>query len=173
MGVWGYGSYDAACLIEIILAVVESFRDLRVYKDAFRASRTIFQCSQTWPDEERYALTDQIRRSSRSVFANVAEAWRKRRYPKHFISKLSDADAEVAETRAWLDAAFDHGYLDESTYDDLEASYDKIAGSLVKMMNNPDRWCGPADQVREDRPSYDTGTPVSHTPTPPDAHTQP
>jgi hypothetical protein len=73
--------------------MVESFRELRVYKEAFLAARTIFRCTESWPQEERYALTDQIRRSSRSVFANVAEAWRKRRYPKHFISKLSDADA--------------------------------------------------------------------------------
>lgn len=103
-----------------------------------------------------YALTDQIRRSSRSVFANVAEAWRKRRYPKHFISKLSDADAEVAETRAWLDAALDHGYINESTHQELDATYDKISGSLVKMMTNPDQWCGPADQVQEERAEYFT-----------------
>ena len=134
--------------------MVESFRDLRVYKNAFRAARTIFRHSESWPKEEKYALTDQIRRSSRSVFANVAEAWRKRRYPKHFISKLSDADAEAAETRAWLDAALDHDYIDESAYDDLDATYDQISGSLVKMMNDPDRWCGPADQVREQHSVY-------------------
>jgi four helix bundle protein len=136
--------------------MVESFRDLRVYKDAFRTARTIFRCSESWPKEEKYALTDQIRRSSRSVFANVAEAWRKRRYPKHFTSKLSDADAEAAETRAWLDTALDHDYINKSTYDDLDATYDRISGSLVKMMTNPDRWCGPADQVREEQAEYFT-----------------
>jgi four helix bundle protein len=153
--------------------MVESFRELRVYKEAFQAARTIFRCTESWPKEERYALTDQIRRSSRSVFANVAEAWRKRRYPKHFISKLSDADAEAAETRAWLDAALDHSYIDQQTYDDLDATYDQISGSLVKMMTNTDQWCGPADQVREDQPMYDTDTNSSQTPTPPDARTQP
>jgi four helix bundle protein len=152
--------------------MVESFRDLRVYKDAFRAARTIFRCSESWPKEEKYALTDQIRRSSRSVFANGAEAWRKRRYPKHFISKLSDADAEAAETRAWLDTALDHDYIDESTYDDLDAMYDQISGSLVKMMTNPDRWCGPADRVDDKSVPYDLGDDHSQTPTPPDAHTE-
>jgi four helix bundle protein len=142
------------------LKMVESFRDLRVYKKAFRAARTIFRCSESWPNEEKYALTDQIRRFSRSVFANVAEAWRKRRYPKHFISKLSDADAEAAETRAWLDAALDHGYIDESTYDDLDTTYDQISGSLVKMMTESDRWCGPADQVQEEHSAYATGSPL-------------
>lgn len=140
--------------------MVKSFRDLRVYKKAFRAARTIFRCSESWPKEEKYALTDQIRRSSRSVFANVAEAWRKRRYPKHFISKLSDADAEAAETRAWLDTALDHGYIDKSTYDDLDAIYDQISGSLVKMMTESDRWCGPADQVKEEHSEYATGNPL-------------
>jgi four helix bundle protein len=134
--------------------MVESFRDLRVYQDAFRAAREIFQCSQSWPKEERYALTDQIRRSSRSVFANIAESWRKRRYPKHFISKLSDADAETAETRAWLDAALDHEYIEQNRYTELDATYDRISGSLVKMMANAEDWCGPSDQVAENRSEY-------------------
>jgi len=149
--------------------MVESFRDLRVYKNAFRAAREIFHCSTSWPDEEKYALTDQIRRSSRSVFANVAEAWRKRRYPKHFVSKLSDADAEVAETRAWLDAALDYGYIDESRDNVLDERYDQIAGSLVKMMSNSNRWCGPADDVQESLSSYEVSD--TNTPTPPDAQT--
>jgi four helix bundle protein len=134
--------------------MVESFRDLRVYQDAFRAAREIFQCSQSWPKDERYALTDQIRRSSRSVFANIAESWRKRRYPKHFISKLSDADAETAETRAWLDAALDHEYIEQNRYTELDATYDRISGSLVKMMANAEDWCGPSDQVAENRSEY-------------------
>jgi S23 ribosomal protein. len=152
--------------------MVESFRDLRVYKRAFQAARRIFRCTESWPKEERYALTDQIRRSSRSVFANVAEAWRKRRYPKHFISKLSDADAEAAETRAWLDAALDHDYISQSTYEDLDAKYDTISGSLVKMMSNSDRWCGPATEVQEESIPYNTDEQHPQTPTPPDAHTQ-
>jgi four helix bundle protein len=152
--------------------MVESFRELRVYKEAFLAARTIFRCTESWPQEERYALTDQIRRSSRSVFANDAEDWRKRRYPKHFISKLSDADAEAAETRAWLDAAFDHEYISQSTYEDLYAKYDTISGSLVKIMSNADRWCGPATEVQEESIPYNTDEQYSRTPTPPDAHTQ-
>jgi S23 ribosomal protein. len=151
--------------------MVESFRDLRVYKRAFRAAQTIFQNSEAWPEEERYALTDQIRRSSRSVFANVAEAWRKRRYPKHFVSKLSDADAEAAETRAWLDAALGHGYIDQPSYEDLDLEYDRISGSLVKMMTSPDRWCGPAETLQEDGPSYQAAS-LPHTPRPTDVPTR-
>ena len=152
--------------------MVESFRELRVYREAFQAARAIFRRSENWPEEERYALTDQIRRSSRSVFANVAEAWRKRRYPKHFVSKLSDADAEAAETRAWLDAAVDHGYIDQSTYDELDATYDQISGSLVKMMTNTDQWCGPATEVQEETTTYEIGNPSPPTPTRPNARTQ-
>jgi four helix bundle protein len=136
--------------------MVERFRDLRVYRDAFRAARKIYDQSTDWPKVERYALTDQIRRSSRSVNANIAEAWRKRLYPKHFISKLSDADAEAAETRSWLDFALDHGYLSENLYAELDDQYDKIQASLVRMMDNPDRWCSPADEVREEQPDYFT-----------------
>lgn len=106
--------------------MVDSFRDLRVYRDAFRAAREIYGESADWPAVERYALTDQIRRSSRSVNANIAEAWRKRLYEKHFISKLSDADAEAAETRSWLDFALDHGYLTRKLYEELDDTYDKV-----------------------------------------------
>ena len=91
--------------------MVKHFRELRVYQDAFGAAMTIFQLSRSWPQEERYALTDQIRRASRSVPANIAEAWRKRRYPAHFTNKLSDADSETAEIQVWLDFAHSCGYL--------------------------------------------------------------
>jgi four helix bundle protein len=155
--------------------MVKRFRDLRVYRDAFRAARSIFEQSKTWPKIEQYALTDQIRRSSRSVNANIAEAWRKRRYPKHFVSKLTDADAEAAETRAWLDFAFAHGYLSREVYDKLDDRYDKIQASLVKMMNASDRWCGPSGQVREELASYFVQNTANdsdaHTPFHPDAQT--
>ena len=134
--------------------MVKRFRDLRVYRDAFRSARTIYNLSRNWPKVERYALTDQIRRSSRSVAANIAEAWRKRRYPKHFISKLSDSDAEAAETRCWLDFAVDHGYIDCETYEELDVCYNRIQGSLVKMMSNADAWCGPANTVRDAHAAY-------------------
>jgi len=134
--------------------MVTTFRELRVYQEAFRAARTIYHLSAEWPKEERYALTDQIRRSSRSVNANIAEAWRKRRYRKHFISKLSDADAEAAETRAWLDFAVDYAYITDDTYAELDGTYDQIQAGLVAMMRDANRWCGPEKNVREEMPTY-------------------
>lgn len=98
---------------------IKRVEELCVYKRGFAAAMQIYELSKQWPKEERYALTDQIRRSSRAVCANIAEAWRKRRYPRHFISKLSDADAEAAETRTWLRFALHCGYLDESTFEAL------------------------------------------------------
>lgn len=134
--------------------MVKRFRDLRVYRDAFSLAREIYHVSKEWPAEERYALTDQIRRSSRSVCANIAEAWRKRRYPKYFISKLSDSDAETAETRVWLDFAVDCEYVSQDQYEDLDARYDRIQGSLVKMMTESARWCSPS-QLKDPSQPYE------------------
>jgi four helix bundle protein len=114
----------------------------------------IFEYSKRWPADERYSLTDQIRRSSRAVCANISEAWRKRRYERHFISKLSDADAEAAETRTWLRFAHRCGYLDPSDFDHLNQTYDQICGGLVSMMRNPDPWCGPSRLTREPDVDY-------------------
>lgn len=139
--------------------MVRSFRDLRVYEAARRAARELFELSKAWPREERFALTDQVRRSSRAVGANVAEAWRKRRYPAHFVSKLTDADAEAAETQAWLDAALDCGYLDAETHRSLDGRYEGIAGGLVAMMRDSARWCGPSALARETDATYEPGTP--------------
>ena len=150
--------------------MVAHFRELRVYRQAFLSARTIFNESKHWPAEERYALTDQIRRASRSVCANIAEAWRKRRYPKHFASKLSDADAEAAETQTWLDFALDCGYMVPKMHHELDEQYEIIIGGLVKMMNDAERWCGPSNQVREELSDYFLD--ASHAPTLPDAHTQ-
>jgi four helix bundle protein len=133
---------------------VRRFRELRVYQDAYEAAETIFTVSRQWPDVEKYALTDQIRRSSRSVCANIAEAWRKRRYEKHFISKLSDADAEAAETRTWLQFGRDCGYLAVESFEELDDTYDRICGSLVNMINDPSPWCGPS-RTQESSISYD------------------
>jgi len=130
---------------------------LRIYKFAFESSMRIFQFSKTWPPEERYSLTDQIRRSSRSVCENLAEAWRKRRYPSHFISKLTDADAEAAETEVWLDFALECGYLPKEAHEELTRNYETICGGLVKMINDAPQWCGPANQVKEDEPEYMIG----------------
>ena len=122
---------------------VREFKELRVYKQAYDAATEIFEASKDWPKEETYALTDQIRRSSRSVCANIAEAWRKRRYKKHFVSKLSDADAEAAETRTWLQFGHDSGYLTGNEFERLDATYNQICGGLVNMMKDPAPWCGP------------------------------
>jgi len=136
---------------------VEDFDDLRVYRIAFRRSMEIFDLSAEWPKEEQYALTDQIRRSSRAVCSNIAEAWSKRRYTAHFVNKLSDAEGEAAETITWLDFAQACEYLAAEDHDRLRSAYRKIRGGLVKMMKNPDPWCGPST-LREADVSYDPGS---------------
>ncbi len=103
----------------------------------------IFEKTKTFPKDETYSLTDQIRRSSRSVSANIAEAWRKRRYEKSFISKLSDAEAEAAETQVWIQYAVKCGYLDDDTGRELYREYDAILGTLVGMINHTDTWILP------------------------------
>ena len=131
------------------------FQDLRVYKTAFENAMKIYDLSKQWPKEEQYALTDQIRRSSRSICSNIAEAWSERRYIAHFVSKLSDADGEASETQVWLAFAHRCGYLTESNYPSLTQRYKAISGGLVKMMSEPDKWCGPANLVKEDLPVYE------------------
>lgn len=135
---------------------IAHFRELRVYRMAFDAAMRIFELSKTWPKEERYSLTDQIRRSSRSVCTNIAEAWRKRRYVAHFISKLSDADTEAAETQGWLDFALSCGYIAQEQFTELDGEYEAISGGLVKMMMEPGKWCGPSTlMAREEGVTYD------------------
>ncbi len=119
---------------------IRHFRELEVYQLAMDTAMRIFEVSKLFPSEERYSLTDQIRPSSRSVCTNIAEGWRKRRYPNAFISKLSDADAEAAETQVWLEFAVKCGYVDQKLFDELDAVYDKILGKLVKMLTRPDQW---------------------------------
>jgi four helix bundle protein len=99
---------------------IEHFRDLRIYQSALDTAMRIFELSKGWTRDERYSVTDQIGRSSRSVGANVAEAWRKRRYVAHFVNKLSDADTEAAETQAWLDVALRCGYISEAEFTELD-----------------------------------------------------
>ena len=134
--------------------MVKHFRELRVYREAFDAAMRIFECSKAWPKEERYSLTDQIRRSSRSVCEQIAEGWRKRRYMAHFRSKLTDADSEAAETQSWLEFALRCGYITQSVFDELDCVYEKVSGGLVKMMANADQWCITSDRVREDGVEY-------------------
>lgn len=126
------------------MGVVTSFRELRVYRDSFRAARRIFDITRRWPRSERYDLTSQIRRSSRSVCANLAEAWRRRQYPKHFASKLVDSSSEAAETRCWLDFALDCEFITQAEYTELDEAYDDIQASLTAMLTRADQWCGPA-----------------------------
>jgi four helix bundle protein len=134
--------------------MVKHFRELRVYQQAFASAQEIYKTSKSWPKEERYALTDQIRRASRCVCANIAEAWRKRRYERHFISKLSDADAEAAETQAWMDFALDAELITSAQYQSLDQNYEAIIGGLVKMMAKPDIWCGPGSLIKEEEAHY-------------------
>ena len=121
--------------------LIENYTDLRVYKVAFESAVHIFELSRKWPPEEKYSLTDQIRRSSRSVCVNLAEAWRKRRYPAHFVSKLSDSDAEAAETEVWLDFALRLSYLNKEHHTELRDHYDHICRMLANMITNPEPWC--------------------------------
>jgi four helix bundle protein len=119
---------------------VRSHSDLEVYQTAMSTAMKIFELSKAFPKEERYALTDQVRRSSRSVCANLAEAWRKRRYEAAFISKLSDAEAEAAETQAWLEFAAWCGYLERKMAVNLYQTYERMLGTIVGMINHPDTW---------------------------------
>jgi four helix bundle protein len=119
---------------------VRTHTDLDVYQKAFEAAMNIFELSKAFPKEERYSLTDQIRRSSRSVCANLAEAWRKRRYKAAFISKLSDAEGEDAETQVWVQFAVRCDYLDRDGGATLYQLYNETLATLVGMINHPDTW---------------------------------
>ncbi|WP_088242963.1 four helix bundle protein [Calothrix rhizosoleniae] len=119
---------------------IKSHKDLKVYKMAFDSAMEIFYLSKKFPVEERYSLTDQSRRSSRSVCANLAEAWSKRRYRDAFIAKLSDAQAEAAETQTWLEFSVKCNYLETETGRDLYRTYNSILAILVSMIHNPDKW---------------------------------
>ena len=115
--------------------IINSAKDLKVYKAAYELAMKIFEISKAWPSEERYSLTDQIRRSSRSVCSNLREAWTKRRYEAHFISKLTDVDGENSETDTWLNFARDCGYLSIGDHDRLTErcrSVGKMLGSMLK-----------------------------------------
>jgi four helix bundle protein len=115
-------------------------RDLKVYQLAYRLALEVFRESRTFPQEERYSLTSQIRRSSRSVAANVAEGYRKRQYPSMFSSKMADADAEATETQVWLDFARDCGYLSIESHRDLTARYLEVGRMLSAMIAKPERF---------------------------------
>jgi len=119
---------------------IQEHTDLEVYRKAFDGAMLIFEVTKKFPKEETYSLTDQIRRSSRSVCANLAEAWRKRRYGAAFVSKLSDAEGEAAETQVWLQFAVSSGYLEREGSASLYQTYDEIIRMLVSMINKPQFW---------------------------------
>lgn len=119
---------------------IRKHNDLEVYRRAFEAATSIFDLSRSFPVEERYSLTDQIRRSSRSVCANLAEAWRKRRYPAAFVSKLGDCEAEAAETQVWIQFAVKCGYLTREDGREIYVAYDQILAMLIAMIRKPEAW---------------------------------
>ena len=123
------------------MAEIRSFRDLNAYKKAREAARAIFEITKSFPREERYALTDQIRRSSRAVNAMIAEAWAKRRYEAAFISKVNDALGEGTETQSWLDHALDSDYITSAQFAELDASWQQIGGMLNRMMERAKDFC--------------------------------
>ena len=114
--------------------------ELEVYRRAFEAAMQVFALTQKFPSEERYSLTDQIRRSSRSVCANLAEAWRKRRYENAFVAKLSDAESEAAETQVWLEFAARCGYLPDDEARDLYKAYHAVIATIVGMIHHKETW---------------------------------
>lgn len=121
---------------------IESFRDLNVYTLAFELQQEIFSLSKGFPKEELYSLTDQIRRASRAIGSNITESWHKRRYPAHFVSKLTDADAEQAETQHWLDTVLACQYVSASHHEVLLEKCRRIGRMLGKMMAQPENFCG-------------------------------
>jgi len=120
--------------------VIRKHTDLEVYQRGFAAAMRLFEFTKQFPKEERYSLTDQIRRSSRSVCGNLSEGWRKRRYPQSFVSKLTDSEAEAAETQSWLQFAVSCGYLNRDDGAALYKEYDRVIAMLVKMATNADHW---------------------------------
>jgi four helix bundle protein len=122
------------------MAKINTHKDLRVFQTSFKSAMEIYHLSKSFPSEEKFSLTDQVRRSSRSVCANLAEAFRKRRYPKNFVSKLSDCEAEAAETQVWLDFALACSYISQEDYGKIYKEYDNIIGMLIKMIVEPEKW---------------------------------
>ena len=119
---------------------ISSYKELRVYQAAMKAAMRIFELSKHFPIEERYSLTDQIRRASRSVCTNIGEGWRKRRYRAHFISKLSDSEGEAEETRVWLEFSWRCGYMSKKDALELDEEYHHIIAQLVLMIDRPEPW---------------------------------
>jgi four helix bundle protein len=123
------------------MSQISSYRDLILYQKAYNLAMEIFDLTKSYPKEEKYSLTDQIRRSSRSITVNIAESWAKKRYVKSFVNKLSDSLGEEYETEVWLDYSKDCKYITEQTHSDLISRYDEVRKMLISMINHPDKWC--------------------------------
>ena len=123
------------------MAIIRSFRDLNVYQRARTEAKRVFELTRTFPPEEKFSLTDQVRRSSRAVKSMIAEAWAHRRYEAAFISKLTDSPGEAAETQSWFDDSLDCGYISETQYKVLDAAWQSIGASINKMIERADDFC--------------------------------
>lgn len=120
---------------------VGSIREMSVYQKSFKAAMRIFDLSKKFPTEEKFALTDQIRRSSRSICANLSEAWRKRKYEAVFRNKLSDCSQEAAETQTWLEFAYHCGYIDRQIFNEIDKQYEEIYAMLIGMDRKSHLFC--------------------------------
>jgi four helix bundle protein len=123
------------------MSKIESFKDLIVYQKAYKLAMDIFEISKGFPKDEKYSLTDQIRRSSRSVTSCISESWAKRRYEKAFVNKLTDALGEENESEVWLDYSMDCMYITKENNEKLLSEYDEVRKMLISMINHPDKWC--------------------------------
>ena len=144
----------------------KSFRDLKVYQAARESAGMIFTVTKTFPREERYAMSDQIRRSSRAIKAMLAEAWARRRYKAAFINKIDEAMGENNETQSWLDDALDAGYITEMEHADLDTRYQRIGGMLSRMIDRADDFCKHAPStdyrsIREEPPDWEHDSPFT------------
>jgi len=124
-----------------VMARIDSYKDLIVYQKAYGLSMEIFELSEEFPEKEKYSLTDQIRRSSRSIVACIAESWAKRLYVKVFVNKITDSLGEEYETEVWLNYAFDCKYISASKYEYLSSGYVDVRRLLISMLKNPEKWC--------------------------------
>lgn len=123
------------------MSIIKFHQDLKVFQKAVDVAMIIFELSKSFPKEELYSLTDQIRRSSRSVSANISEAWGKRKYEKSFVAKLTDSEGEARETQTWLQFAWKCNYINEEQFNNLNNQYNQIIGMLVNMMSQSQSWC--------------------------------
>jgi four helix bundle protein len=129
--------------------LIRSFQDLVVYQRAHSLAMELFRLSKKFPKEEKFSMTDQVRRASRSVAANIAEAWGKRRYPASFVNKLTDSEGECYETQAWIRFAVDCEYVEVATGAKLLSDYEELLRSIIHMSNRPDDWCFPGKKAKQ------------------------